>query len=58
MEAKHWYCETHDRVRTKAYDDDYPVALSQQWYRSSIPRAASNHTTEIAATTSIAQSAR
>ena len=53
MEAKHWYCETHNRVRIKTYDVDYPVELSQEWYRSSIPRVASNHTTERVATTSI-----
>ena len=58
MKAKHWYCKKHDRVRIKTYDDNYPVALSQEWYRSSSPRVASNHTTERVATTFIAQNAR
>ena len=24
MEAKHWYCEAHNRVRIEAHDDDNP----------------------------------
>jgi ribosomal protein S26 len=54
MEAKHWYCEAHNRVRVETYGDDDPVALSLESYRSSIPSTASNRTTERVATTSIA----
>lgn len=31
LEAKHWYCETHNRVRIAAHDDYNPVALSREW---------------------------
>ena len=69
LRARRALCSTTGTARNTAtvrsangplipHDDDNPVALNQEWCRSSIPSTASSRTSERVVTTSTAQNAR